>query len=93
MALFPYLSEEGENPYVWHSSWRESCSDDCFAGVTTNSFDYHMNQVPFIWDYYGQEIRMLFIGGLLGVNVDKDHSLTPVFGYAVTENKINNGQH
>ena len=64
--------------------------NDCYNGVTTRSFDYHMNQVPFIWDYPGQEIKMLFIGGMVGVSVNKiDNALEPVFGYAVTENKIN----
>ena len=49
-----------------------------------------MNQVPFTWIYYGQEIKMLFLGGLVGISHEKDNSLMPVFGYAVTEDKIIN---
>ena len=65
--------------------------DGFFNGVTTSSFDYHMNQVPFTWVYYGDEIKMLFIGGMDGISASKvDNALVPVFGYAVTENKIEN---
>ena len=51
-----------------------------------------MNQVPFIWEYFGEEIKMLFVGGMVGVFHDeKDNSVMPTFGYAVTEDKcINN---
>ena len=49
-----------------------------------------MNQVPFTLNYYEREIDMLFIGGLIGVVLHKDQALQPVFGYAVTENKIDN---
>lgn len=52
-----------------------------------------MNQVPFIWQYYDQEIKMLFVGGLVGVSVAaSDNALAPVFGYAVTENKTKNDE-
>ena len=32
---------------------------------------------------------MLFIAGFLGVAYEKDKSIAPVFGYAVTENNVN----
>ena len=35
---------------------------------------------------------MLFVAGLVGVDVNKDDSaLTPIFGYAITHDKRNNG--
>jgi hypothetical protein len=47
-----------------------------------------MNQVPFTWKMYEYDIKMLFVGGLVGVNVnDTDSALTPVFGYGVMEDK------
>ena len=52
-----------------------------------------MNQVPFVWDYFGTEIKMLFVGGFAGVSAaSSDKALEPVFGYAITENKIINDQ-
>lgn len=47
-----------------------------------------MNQVPFIWEYLGHEIKMLFVGGFIGVLIEEDCNLVPTFGYAVTENKV-----
>ena len=88
IALFPYLDKQISNKYVWEKSWTDA--KDHFGGISTSSLAYHMNQVPFKWIYYGQEKEMLFIGGLLGVVLHKDQALQPVFGYAVTENKIEN---
>jgi hypothetical protein len=80
---------EGEaNRYVWESNWKESSKGGWGSGLTTSSFDYHMSQVPFVWDYHGDEIKMLFVGGLIGVLVEKDSALLPVFGYGITENKV-----
>lgn len=77
-----------KNTYVWEGTWRDSCNNGPFSGVTTSSFSYHMNQVPFKWQYFNQDIDMLFVGGLIGVSLQKDNSLKPVFGYAVTEAKV-----
>jgi hypothetical protein len=50
-----------------------------------------MNQVPFILDNNGVESKMLFVGGLVGVHVNKDDSaVTPIFGYAITHDKRKN---
>ena len=52
-----------------------------------------MNQVPFVWEYLGTEIKMLFVGGFVGVSAaSNDKALEPVFGYAIAENKIKNDQ-
>lgn len=85
--LFPFLKDGEKNYYCWNgNSWRNV--EGCFGGLTTNKFTYHMNQVPYIWNYYETEYNMLFVGGLVGVNVSKtDSALTPVFGYAVMDDK------
>jgi hypothetical protein len=91
LSLFPYLADDSQNGYAWlEGGWRESVGGDFFSGVTTSQFDYHMNQVPFTWEYLGKEVKMLFIGGLVGIAYETDKSVAPVFGYAVTENKVNN---
>ena len=59
--------------------------NDC--GITTNSFYYHMNNVPFIWNYFGNEIKMIFIGGLVGIRYETDKSLTPLFAYSIVQDK------
>ncbi len=89
VALFPYLHEGSENRYVWHENgWRASVDGEYFSGVTTSSFKYHINHVPFKWEYLDIEVKMLFVGGLLGVAYEKDKSVSPVFGYAVAEDKV-----
>ena len=89
IALFPYLENNQKNQYVWQKTWQDSIENaGPFTGLTTSSFIYHMNQVPFIWNYFGNEVKTLFIGGMLGVQYEKDDSLTPIFGYGVTEDKV-----
>jgi hypothetical protein len=57
--------------------------------LITKSFAYHMNRVPFTWNYFGNETKMLFVGGLFGVSFDeKESSLTPIFGYSICEDKV-----
>ena len=85
--LFPFLDEGRKNYYCWKgNSWKNI--EMCDEGLKTFDFSYHMNQVPFTWNYHGTEINMLFAGGLVGVNVNEtDSALTPVFGYGVMEDK------
>jgi hypothetical protein len=82
------LESESKNHYVFEGHWRDASKDEYFGGLTTSSFGYHMNQIPFKWNYTGTEIKMLFVGGLVGVLSEKDKSLLPIFGYSVMENKI-----
>ena len=79
-SLFPYINEGEENEFVWNSKWVESKKR---IELKSSSFSYQMNKVPFIWDYFGIEIDMAFIGGLIGVAYKDDNSLQPVFGYGV----------
>lgn len=80
------MDQGKENDYVWKMKWNEIQSRH--TNVTTNSFNYHMNQVPFKWIYLGRTIDMKFVGGLMGIVVEKDQALMPVFGYAIVEDKI-----
>jgi len=60
------LKNNEENYYIFvNQTWKQI--EGMFGGITTDSFDYHMNQVPFNWMYYENEIKMLFVGGLIGI--------------------------
>jgi len=90
-GLFPYLDEGMVNPYNdGKQTWRDI--EGMFSGLTTSQFYYHMNQVPFVWNYHGDEIKMLFVGGLIGVTIGSDKELTPTFGYSIVENRIETGE-
>lgn len=67
IALFPYLDAGSKNRYVFNGNWKDASNEHYFGGLTTSSFKYHMNQIPFTWNYLGTEIKMLFVGGLVGV--------------------------
>ena len=87
ISLFPFLSDNGRNPYLTEeNTWRDGLNQ-MFGGITTKDFDYHMNQVPFIWNYHDNEMKLLFVGGLVGVSYEPDKSLLPIFGYAITKDK------
>jgi hypothetical protein len=89
IGLFPYLKDDKKNPYVsMQKTWKDSLQNKMFGGLTTKSFSYHMNQVPFKWKYHTEEIDMLFVGGLIGVLGQKDNSLVPLFAYSITESKV-----
>ena len=91
IALFPYIGDQNyENRYVWNQRWDDVSENSYFEGLNSLSFPTRMSKAPFTWEYFGQEIKMSFLGGLFGIIHDKDQSLLPVFGYAVTEEKINN---
>lgn len=90
IGLFPYLKFGEKNYYVWEKTWRDAYNSTSFgSGLTTSRFPIAINKVPFKWTYLNQEVDMIFLGGLLSVRYDlNDFSLTPVFGYAITEDKI-----
>ena len=85
--MFPYLAAGSKNRYVFENNWKDAWNEDYFSGLKTSSFKYHMNQIPFTWNYLGTEIKMLFVGGLVGVVSEKDNSLMPIFGYSIMEDK------
>jgi Domain of unknown function (DUF4419) len=54
-----------------------------FDNWSTECIPSHITVVPFIWDYYGTEYKMQFMGGPLGVSYNDDSFLAPEFGIAV----------
>ena len=78
IALFPYLTAGSKNRYLFENNWKDPWNKSYSSGLNTSSFKYHMNQIPFIWNYLGTEIKMLFVGGLVGVVSEKDKSLLPI---------------
>ncbi len=85
--MFPYLDTGSKNRYIFNGNWKDVSNESYFSGLKTSSFKYHMNQIPFTWNYLGTDIKMLFVGGLVGVVSEKDKSLLPIFGYSVMEDK------
>ena len=75
LGFFPYIYNRHSKRYVFDVSRS--------AYTTTSGLEYHMNQVPFKWIYYGNTMDMLFVGGLIGVSSGADKALQPVFGYSI----------
>ena len=87
IGLFPYFRSGEKNHHVWWTHLREHSPN--FYGITTDQFPMSLNKVPFKLIHHSIENDMLFIGGLLSVRYDlRDHSLTPVFAYAIAEDEI-----
>lgn len=64
--------------------WQELYKKGWASGHSTGSFPTHATQVPFIWNYYGKEIPMALVSGVLGVSM-VDGFLTPQLGFGVIE--------
>ena len=95
ISFFPFIKDGRENPNCFSDtsvSWNKtSDGEESKRGILQEEFVYHMNQVPFVLDDNGIESDMIFVAGLVGVDVDKDDSaLTPIFGYAITHDKRKN---
>ncbi len=54
-------------------------------GLPSGCAPSHISVAPFIWDYYGEQIDMIFAGGVLGID-NEDGYLTPSLSYAVLRN-------
>ncbi len=64
--------------------WNACGEGYAFKGFELGCVPSHVSSVPFVWNYLGTEIPMIFIGGVLGVD-DEDGYLTPVLSYGVLE--------
>ncbi len=62
--------------------WRRT-AESPFGGLTSMQLPVHLSKVPFIWDYFGTQINMAFMTGMMGV--EYDGFLNPKLGYAVLE--------
>jgi hypothetical protein len=54
------------------------------ARVKPNNFPSHISQIPFVWEYLGKPIDMLFAAGITGIDFD-GWFLEPRLGFAVAE--------
>ncbi|MBI2030427.1 DUF4419 domain-containing protein [Candidatus Kaiserbacteria bacterium] len=63
------------------ASWRQIEEGD---GIDSGSEPSHVSRVPFTWHYFGTEIKMHFIGGILGVDT-VEGALTPSLSYGVLQ--------
>jgi len=59
ITFFPYLTENRVNSFPRY-------------GVSSASIPKQICQVDFIWDYFGEKIPMIFYGGFLGGEFDKE---------------------
>jgi len=71
-TFFPYLAEGKVNQY---------------EKITTHDIPKQISEVPFVWNYFGEEIGMVFYGGFLGAEFDKETStLKPTYFWSVNYN-------
>lgn len=61
---------------------RNDLGDIWNGTVESGSEPCHISSVPFIWDYFGKEIPMIFAGGIIGLE-NEENALTPQLSYAV----------
>jgi hypothetical protein len=52
------------------------------SGIEVDEVSLHVSSVPFIWDYFGDKMKMRFVGGVLGIE-PQDGALTPELSFAV----------
>jgi len=75
-SLFLYVNEKLNPVALGHSKVR----------LNPLSFPSGLCETPFTWVYFGQEISMLFRGGLVGVVIDPvSKTVAPQLGWLVTE--------
>jgi len=58
--------------------------DHRWSSVSVNTFPSHVSKVDFTWNYYGKEIPMTFVAGIIGVDYSEGH-LDPRLGFGVYE--------
>ena len=95
MTFFPYINKRpSEFAERSLSQTLESFVDDeprMFEngpGITySNLLDgaKGINKTPFVWNYLGTDIDMLFISGFSGAKMTADGYIEPQYGWAVAE--------
>jgi hypothetical protein len=50
-----------------------------------NEFPSGVSSTPFVWEYLGAKLQMRFASGLVGVEIQRDGTLSPQLGWAVFE--------
>jgi hypothetical protein len=88
ITLFPYLynykTEKSDLLNDVMSKWKNRPSM-CDGGLTTDAFPQSCSNVPFIWEYYEEEINMQFIGGFVGVTQNDNCEISSVMGWSISE--------
>jgi hypothetical protein len=62
--------------------WNNPYSNHRMRGLSLGSVPSQISIAPFTWQYFNQESKMLFAGGVLGID-DSDDSIMPVLSYAI----------
>lgn len=76
--LFPYLERGEQNQYVG------KLVQGPFAGLGDGDFPSSISRVPFVWDYFGKQLRYEFLAGHTGVVQDpRSLEVRPILGWAV----------
>ena len=87
-TFFPYIKEHqyGNFPPLEKLFEEYKAKGEVITrGVNVNSVPTGLTITPFVWKYYGKEIKMSFIGGFSGIKCDEDEFVTPHIGWAVAE--------
>lgn len=74
------LVQKADGLFDWSDMGTEAAWG--MKGLPSGCAPSHVSVVPFIWDYFGTEFPMNFLGGVLGID-NEDGYLTPVLSYAV----------
>lgn len=83
-VFYPYINrhEKMEPSYCldWHNEKKRN------YGLTYDSFPSAVAKVPFVWNFFGTEINMNFMGGMTGVSQNpKTMAVKPEFSWIVAE--------
>ena len=65
--------------YDWKATMDQSGWKSAFP---RDEIPAHVSRTPFVWDYYGKEMKMELIGGVLSVQ-NIDGFLTPQLGFGI----------
>jgi len=77
--FFPYIKNR-QNPMLGKFGANK------YDGFTTASYPKSLSSVPFIWDYYGEELKYQFLAGLVAATQDPETmTITPISGWAVRD--------
>lgn len=90
-VLFPYMEDQHWEtnartpvPNKYALNWEETLSREFHSGPPTNEFPSGLSMAPFVWNYLGTEIPMLFTAGFAGVSQDPiTGAVRPAIGWAI----------
>lgn len=90
-TLFPYLETQDFDtkqrkpfPNDYALKWAEGLQERYHGGPGTHSFPSGLSCAPFVWNYLGTEIPMVFMGGFAGVSQDPaTGAVRPAIGWAI----------